>query len=157
QGTYSGFTRAFLGIPYAKATRFSPPEPADAWTTPLGATLGFACPQLAPVASPIPGTSEDCLNLNIWVPLPSWIPNRPVLVWIHGGGFESGSGSAAQFDGKALAEASGAIVVTINYRLGVLGFLAHEALRTEDPAHPSSGMYGIEDQRAALAWVQDNI
>lgn len=156
-GTTVGNTRVFLGISYAKAERFKPPQPADAWTEAKGQTLGPACPQLSQSSPTGFVGNEDCQNLNIWAPTGAPVHDRPVLVWIHGGGFQFGSGGDPQYDGKVLSEASGAIVVTINYRLGALGFLAHHALRTEDPAHPSSGMYGLEDQRAALAWVRDNI
>ena len=162
QGVSSEGTRAFLGIPFAAppvgALRWKPPQPAAAWSDVLDAkTKGAQCPQLASLGnSPKTGTSEDCLNLNVWAPAkPSDTP-APVLVWIHGGGFTIGSGSELTYDGAALSAATGAIVVTMNYRLGPLGFLAHSALAKEDPSHPGSGMYGFEDQRAALAWVKAN-
>jgi para-nitrobenzyl esterase len=79
------------------------------------------------------------------------------MLWIHGGSFVIGSGGMPDYDGQKLSEATGAVVVTINYRLGPLGFLALAALHDEDPAHPSSGMYGFEDQRAAIAWTRTNI
>src|SRR4029079_18541009 len=92
-----------------------------------------------------------------------WAPERPasqslpVLVWIHGGAFEMGSGGEADYDGQVLSETAGAVVVTLNYRLGPLGFLALPELESEDPEHPSTGGYGLEDQRAALEWVKANI
>jgi para-nitrobenzyl esterase len=120
--------------------------------------MGPACPQLDFVtSSPMAGTSEDCLTLNIWTPASPTAAPAPTLFWIHGGGFATGSGGDPSFDGKVLSEATGAVVVTINYRLGPLGFLAHSALASEDSAYPSAGNYGIEDQRAALRWTQTNI
>jgi para-nitrobenzyl esterase len=164
QGAVIGRTRAFLGIPYAAPPvgplRWKPPQPAAAWTATASATVkGPFCPQLANLStSPMAGTSEDCLTLNVWTPLaPSSKAALPVMVWIHGGGFTIGSGSDPVYDGQSLSEDTGAVVVTINYRLGPLGFLAHTALAAEDPAHAASGNYGFEDQRAALAWVKANI
>jgi para-nitrobenzyl esterase len=102
-------------------------------------------------------TVEDCLTVNVWTPDKAAPSPAPVLVWIHGGAFVFGSNSDADYDGQALSEATGAVVVTVNYRLGPFGALAHPALKAEDPSHPSSGAYGLEDQRAALAWVKANI
>jgi hypothetical protein len=116
------------------------------------------CPQLSPLNGGfVGGSDEDCLTLNVWSPAEPSETARPVMVWIHGGGFVLGSGGDAAYDGQALSEATGHVVVTLNYRLGPLGFLAHPDLKAEDPAHPSSGNYGLEDQRAALEWVQANI
>jgi len=100
-------------------------------------------------------TSEDCLTLNIWTPARTAADRLPVMVWIYGGGFFVGSGSAPAYDGEALAR-RGVIVVTLNYRLGALGFLAHPALSRES-ARGVSGNYGLLDQIAALHWVQNNI
>jgi para-nitrobenzyl esterase len=161
QGTVAAHTRAFLGIPYAAAPvgplRWKPPAAAAAWTDTRDATKkGAFCPQLAALGNtPMTGTSEDCLTVNVWTPVPA-PATAPVLVWIHGGGFILGSGGEATYDGAALAEATGAVVVTMNYRLGPLGWLGHSALAAEDGAHPTSAMYGFEDQRAALAWVKAN-
>lgn len=153
--------RVFFGIPYAAPPvgplRWKPPQPAAAWSDTRDATTkGAYCPQLSALSNtPMAGTSEDCLTVNVWTPVP--VPDKaPVLVWIHGGGFVGGSGAEATYDGASLAAATGAVVVTMNYRLGPLGWLAHGALAGEDAAHPSSGMYGFEDQRAALAWVNAN-
>ncbi|HEY3285406.1 MAG TPA: carboxylesterase family protein, partial [Armatimonadota bacterium] len=100
-------------------------------------------------------TSEDCLYLNVWTAAKASSERRPVLVFIHGGAFTGGSGEVAVYDGEELAK-KGLVVVTINYRLGVLGFLAHPELTKESPHH-SSGNYGLLDQLAALKWVQRNI
>jgi len=99
--------------------------------------------------------SEDCLYLNVFTPAGSAGDRLPVMVWIHGGGFTTGSGSQAYYDGAALAR-RGVVVVTINYRLGPFGFFAHPALSAESP-HGVSGNYGLLDQIAALQWVQRNI
>ena len=149
----------FLGIPYAAPPigllRFAPPAPVAAWKTPLAAfTLPPACPQLASSNGP-ESTDEDCLRLSVYRP-PAGTPGapHPVLVWIHGGGLVNGS--AAQQDGTAFARDTGTIVVTVGYRLGVFGFLAHPAL-TAESADASSGNAGFLDQQAALGWVQRNI
>ena len=99
--------------------------------------------------------SEDCLYLNVWTAAPTAGEKRPVMLWLHGGAFLVGSGSLPIFDGSALAQ-RGAVVVTINYRLGRLGFLAHPELSAEQP-YRASGNYGLLDQIAALRWVQANI
>jgi para-nitrobenzyl esterase len=99
-------------------------------------------------------TSEDCLYLNVWTAA-RVAGGRPVIVWIHGGGFTEGSGSVSVYDGAALAR-KGVVVVTINYRVGVLGFLAHPEL-TAESGRSASGNYGLLDQVAALGWVRDNI
>jgi para-nitrobenzyl esterase len=149
----------FLGIPYAAppigALRFAPPAPAAPWKTPLAAyTLPPACPQLASTNGP-ESTDEDCLRLSLYRP-PAGTPGAPfpVIVWIHGGGLLNGSG--AQQDATAFARDAGTIVVTVNYRLGVFGFLAHPAL-TAESADASSGNTGFLDQQAALGWVQRNV
>ncbi|MGA0603190.1 carboxylesterase/lipase family protein [Caulobacter sp. KR2-114] len=162
-GAVEGGVRVFRGLPYAQpptgAWRWRPPRPADPWTGVREATtFGPACMQ--PVAPPggLYGDSparmdEDCLSLNIWTPPQA--KGAPVLVWIHGGALLGGSGSDASYDGARLA-AQGLVVVTINYRLGVLGWLAHPELSAESPAG-ISGNYGLMDQIAALAWVKRNI
>jgi para-nitrobenzyl esterase len=162
QGTLVGKTRIFLGIPFAAPPvgdlRWKPPAPAAAWKDPLVATKrGPFCAQLDPILPTIvPSSSEDCLTVNVWAPADA-DGKTPVMLWIHGGSFVFGSGGELSYDGKHLSEATGAVVVTINYRLGPFGFLAHSALQAEDKAHPSTGMYGFEDQRAAMAWTQANI
>jgi para-nitrobenzyl esterase len=149
--------RHFYGIPYAAppvgANRFRAPQPVTPWSDVQPATeTGSQCPQSVSLA----GTSddEDCLYLNVWAP--SGAHDLPVMVWLHGGAFILGSGGDKYYDGAQLATA-GVIVVTLNYRLGLFGFLAHPQLRTDDPAFPTAGNYGLEDQRAALEWVQTNI
>ncbi|WP_441285754.1 carboxylesterase/lipase family protein [Sorangium sp. KYC3313] len=163
EGALVGATRAFLGIPYAAPPvgelRWRSPAPHEPWTEPRAAVeVGIPCSQLNLLT---PGynesSGEDCLTLNVWTPERPASSSVPVLVWIHGGGFELGSGGEADYDGRALSEATGSVVVTFNYRLGPLGFLALPELRSEDPDHPSTGAYGLEDQRAALEWVKANI
>jgi len=156
--------RSFKGIPFAAppvgTRRWQPPQPVVPWEGTRDATkFGATCPQLPYPANsmyvqkPQP-QSEDCLFLNVWTTaLDS--EKRPVLVWIHGGALTRGSGSIPPYDGASLAR-QGAVVVTINYRLGPLGFLAHPALSQESDHH-SSGNYGMLDQIAALQWVQRNI
>jgi para-nitrobenzyl esterase len=163
QGIVVGSTREFLGIPFAAPPigplRWKSPQPAAAWTTAIDASkVGPECAQLEELQpTPDPASSEDCLTLNVWTPSKPAATPAPVMVWIFGGGFVTGNAGDPAYDGQALSEATGAVIVTVNYRLGPLGFLAHTALTAEDPSHPSSGMYGFEDQRAALAWVKTNI
>lgn len=157
-GAWRDGVRVFLGIPYAQAPtgalRWQPPRPAAPWTSPRDATRrGDACPQIDDGIRP--AQSEDCLNLNVWAPADTDQP-LPVMVWIHGGAFHEGSGSDDLYDGAGLATRARAIVVTINYRLGPLGFLAHRDLARE-AGRATSPSYGLLDQRAALAWVQRNI
>ena len=156
--------RAFRGIPYAeppvKQLRWRAPVPASAWSGTRDATrFGPACVQ--PPARPgsiyspaeqLP-TSEDCLSLNVWTPVDA--EHAPVFVWIHGGSLVAGSSREPMYDGARLA-AQGVVVVSINYRLGVLGYLAHPDLSAES-ADGVSGNYGLLDQIEALRWVQRNI
>jgi para-nitrobenzyl esterase len=158
-GEANGGVREFLGIPYAEPPvgerRWRPSLALAPWTDTLDATQARAiCPQSAIVGSGIDG-EEDCLFLNVWTPDPA-PEGAPVMVWIHGGGFRSGSGSDALYDGRKLA-AKGVVVVNINYRLGPLGMMAHSALTAEDVGRAASGNYGLEDQQLALKWVRDNI
>lgn len=154
---------AFLGVPYAEAPlgelRLRPPvERACQPGVALAQTLGPVCPQIEKDAQ---GTivavhgEEDCLSLNVWTPGAD-AAKRPVLVFIHGGGNSTGSGTDELFDGAALAAGKDVVVVTLNYRLGALGFLVHPALAGESP-DGVSGNYGILDQIAALEWVKANI
>ncbi|NOY79452.1 MAG: carboxylesterase family protein [Kiritimatiellaeota bacterium] len=157
----AGAVRAFLGIPYAKppvgGLRWRPPQPVEPWEGVRDCTrFGPSCPQPKSLFLPPPGPfKEDCLYLNVWTPTKSEDRRLPVMVWIHGGGFTTGSGGNAVYDGRRLA-AEGAVVVTVNYRLGPFGFFAHPALSAES-AHGVSGNYGLLDQIAALQWVRSNI
>ncbi len=152
--------RAFLGIPYAAQPvgelRWRPPAPPPAWNDVRESTsVGPQCPQSFGFSAG--GGDEACLSLNIWSPSPPPAEPAPVMVWFHGGAFIFGSGGDAFYRGGELTARHDVVVVTVNYRLGPLGFLAHPGLRAEDPAHPRSGNYGIQDQIAALEWVRDNI
>jgi para-nitrobenzyl esterase len=154
----------FRGIPYAAPPvgplRWQPPGPAARWSGVRPATqLGHNCVQHQPYSDIDPftaGVSEDCLYLNVYTSSldPRGQP-RPVLVWIHGGGFWAGFGGEERHNGLRLAQ-KGAVVVTLNYRLGAFGFLAHPAFAAESPHH-AAGNYGLLDQIAALQWVQRNI
>ncbi|HEY4568301.1 MAG TPA: carboxylesterase family protein [Kribbella sp.] len=149
-------TYAFRGLPFAAPPtgelRWQPPHPAVSWQGVRDATTyASGCPQAPGIAPPGP-LREDCLYLNVSTPTLHPVSKRPVLVWIHGGGLIQDSGS--NYDGTKLA-AAGAVVVTVNYRLGALGFLAHPALAAR-PGGPA-GNYGLMDQQAALRWVQANI
>lgn len=150
--------REFLGIPYAAPPvgelRWQPPALHASWPGELDATRTRSwCPQLANFPDSRVAGSEDCLYLNIYTPDPAG-SGLPVMVWIHGGTFIVGSG--APFNGSNLARKGNLVVVTINYRLGALGFLAHRSLDATDSRHVS-GNYGLMDQQAALRWVKDNI
>jgi para-nitrobenzyl esterase len=153
----------YLGIPFAApptgALRWKAPQPAAAWTTPRPSAAASACPQTSSEMGEA-STNEDCLYLNVRVPVATPTqpapPTRPVMVFVYGGGFTVGAATVPLYDGTKLASATGAIVVTLNYRLGPFGFLSGAALRAEDPAHPSAGNYGIEDQIAAFQWVKNN-
>jgi para-nitrobenzyl esterase len=163
RGEIVGDLRVFKGIPYALpptgARRWRPPQAMPAWQGTLEAkTFGAACVQPKPrvpsiYSSELPSISEDCLSLNVWTP--TGARNAPVFVWIHGGALTTGSSSEAMYDGAKLAS-RGIVVVTINYRLGVLGYFAHRALSAESPQHVS-GNYGLLDQIEALRWVNRNI
>lgn len=172
EGVEQGEAQAFLGIPYAAPPvgerRWREPGPVAPWQGVRSTGLrspacqqGLARPwgpysEEFVAAAPV---SEDCLYLNVWTPTGP-VARRgsarlPVLVFIHGGAYQGGSGNLPIYDGGALA-ARGAVVVTINYRVGVFGYFAHPALSAESPLH-GSGNYGMLDQVAALRWVQANI
>ena len=153
----------FRGIPYAAPPtgplRWRPPQAAASWTGVRPAqTFGPAC--LQPNRGDGLGggvatrQSEDCLTLNVWAPANA--RNLPVMVWIHGGAHRIGSGSFAVYDGANLAR-HGVILVSINYRLGLLGWFAHPALTAEAGPNDPLGNYGLMDEIAALQWVRDNI
>ncbi|MFI0712385.1 carboxylesterase/lipase family protein [Streptomyces inhibens] len=153
QGTAHTGYRNFNGIPYAAppvgALRWAAPRPAVPWTGVRDAIrTASPCPQ---PAGEVPGgsTNEDCLYLNVTTPsTPTGHPRRPVVVWLHGGGFTTGVGSS--YDPHRMAVAGDVVVVTVNYRLGTLGFLGNARL-------PGSGTFGLADQQAALRWVRANI
>ena len=154
KGVTSSHGQAFLGIPFAAPPvgplRFAAPAPPIIWTSARDATrAGAICPQ-----SSLPGTgrqSEDCLNLNVYAPHDADPGKpRPVMVWLYGGGFESGDNNT--YDPSRLAEQRNVVVVAPNYRLGALGFLAHPALRGD-----GEGAFALLDQQAALRWVAANV
>jgi para-nitrobenzyl esterase len=161
-GVQEAGLRVFKGVPFAAPPvgplRWRPPQPAPAWSGVRPADR-FApeCPQVGayPDDAPPEPVSEDCLYLNIWTPPAAAGARRPVMVWIYGGGLVNGSASTPLYAGDALAR-RGVIVVTVNYRLGALGFLSHPGLSRESP-QGVSGNYGFLDQIAALAWVRRNI
>lgn len=161
RGIIEGDIFIFKGIPFAAPPvgefRWRPPQPVKNWTGERDASkFGSDCAQAGWGAKPgtiSDGSSEDCLYLNVWTPASSSIKSKlPVMVWIHGGGFTGGSGSSPQNFGNEFAK-QGVVLVTINYRLGRLGFFAHPALSKEFPNEPK-GNYGFMDQIAALQWVQ---
>ncbi|MEV6999032.1 carboxylesterase/lipase family protein [Streptomyces sp. NPDC093982] len=166
QGVTGEGVRVFKGIPFAAPPvgrlRFQPPQPPETWTRPKPATdYGPAAPQQRdPVLEemfghpPFPTSEESCLTVNVWTPQRG-AHNLPVMVWLHGGAFLTGSGRDVVFDGSRLASRHGVVVVTVNYRLGPLGFLYLGELLGDEYA--SSGNVGLLDQIAALHWVRDNI
>jgi para-nitrobenzyl esterase len=162
QGVQADGLTIYKGIPYAAAPlgtlRWREPQPVLPWKGLLKAdAFAPACMQKGvsmPGETP-PSVSEDCLYLNIWTPARKASMRLPVIVWIHGGGYSNGSASMPLYWGDRLAD-KGVIVVTVAYRLGPLGFLAHPELTRESPHH-SSGNYGLMDQIAALEWIRRNI
>lgn len=153
---------AYKGIPFAAPPvgdlRWKPPQPVAPWPGVRKATeFGSRCTQGRIFNDMVfrDEPSEDCLYLNVWTPAAPSSKPRPVMVWIHGGGFVAGSASEPRQDGERLAE-KGVVVVGINYRLGVFGFFAHPEL-TRESSHGASGNYGLLDQVAALQWVERNI
>lgn len=165
QGTLSadGQIRIFKGIPYAEPPvgplRWKPPQPAVKWHgTRQTTAFGSRCMQVPIFHDMVfrdPGENEDCLTLNVWTPAKDKKAKLPVMVWIYGGGFAGGTTSEPRQDGENLAH-KGVIVVSMNYRLGIFGFLVHPELTAESPQH-ASGNYGLLDQTAALRWVHQNI
>lgn len=160
RGRREGDGAVFLGIPFAAPPvgplRWRPPQAVSGWTGVRDAlAFGPDVPQPPDPHFRASAQDEDCLFLNVWTPSLAAGARLPVLVWFFGGGFVGGSGSDDRCDGASLA-AEGAVVVTVNYRCGLFGFLAHPALGAESE-HCVSGNYGLLDQLAALAWVRDNI
>ncbi len=167
--TADGAVLSFKGIPYAQPPvgelRWKAPQPVTPWTD-VKACTAFGASPVQPKPVPfavytpeylIPDSprTENCLTLNVWTPAKSAEEKLPVLVWIYGGGFSSGGTAVPIYDGEALAR-KGIIVVSINYRVGVLGFFSHPWLTAESPDH-ASGNYGLLDQIAGLQWIQRNI
>ena len=164
QGATADGVISFKGVPFAKPPlaqlRWKPPQPVGKWPGVRQATsYGPDCMQ-----EPFPGDAaplgvtpgEDCLYVNVWLPEKSPPGNKlPVMVWIYGGGFVNGGGSPQVYDGSQFAK-EGIVLVSFNYRLGILGFFAHPALTAEQPGSPAVN-YGIMDQIAALKWVQRNV
>jgi para-nitrobenzyl esterase len=163
QGAAVDNIHTFKGIPYAAPPvgnlRWREPQPAAKWTNVRPAT------QFGPRAMQLPlfgdmnfrsnGVSEDCLYLNVWTGAKTASEKRPVLVYFYGGGLVAGDGSEPRYDGESMAR-RGIVSVTVNYRLGAFGFMAHPELTKESPHH-ASGNYGLLDQAAAIKWVKDNI
>jgi para-nitrobenzyl esterase len=155
QGLTVGSEAQFLGIPFAAppvgTLRWQSPQPPANWQGTLPATaFGAECPQLGQTSA-----SEDCLTLNVFAPASAAPGSKlPVLVWIYGGSFSAGA--SGMYDPTTLVTRGNVVAVTLNYRIGYLGFLAHPALSAADPDHVS-GNYGILDQKYALAWVRNNI
>lgn len=152
RGVVDGAVTAYRGIPYARGERFGKPRPSGPWTDVRAATeFGPAAPQSASRLARVMGDfeirqDEDCLSLNVWAPPGE---GHPVLVFLHGGGFSSGAGSLGWYDGAEFAALGDVVVVTVNYRLGVFGYLRLPGV--------SDGNLGLLDQIAALTWVRENI
>ena len=152
RGTVTETYRTFGNIPFAAPpvgeNRWRDPRPVAPWEGVRDATTPAPmCAQNADLGQPIGSEIEDCLYLNVTTPAKAAKKSRPVMVWIHGGSFTSGSGSL--YDARWLATKNDVVVVTINYRLGVFGYFGY-------PGLPGSGAFGIADQQAALRWVQRN-
>jgi para-nitrobenzyl esterase len=155
--------RSFKGIPFAQPPvaelRWKEPQPVTNWTGIYKAdhfgNNGMQKAVFGDMSFRSKGMSEDCLYLNVWSPANPGKAKLPVLVYFYGGGFVAGDGSEARYDGEQMAK-KGIVTLTVNYRLGIFGFMAHPDL-TKESAHHSSGNYGLLDQHAALKWVQENI
>jgi para-nitrobenzyl esterase len=161
EGVRRGGVSSFKGIPFATARRWHAPERVASWSGVRSArAAGSVAPQNPTQMEGLIGSGgktvqgEDCLFLNVWTPASDGA-KRPVMVWIHGGAFVTGAGSIGLYSGKALAETGDVVVVTINYRLGSLGFLRLADITNGRIA--STGSEGLQDQIAALSWVRDNI
>ena len=163
QGTASAGVYSFKGIPFAAPPvgdlRWRPPQPVQPWAGARPADnfgpRAMQRPLFGDMVFRGAGMSEDCLYLNVWTPAPRSPAKLPVLVYFYGGGFVAGDGSEPRYDGASMAH-QGLVAVTVNYRLGVFGFLAHPALAQESPQR-AAGNYGLLDQVAALQWVRRNI
>lgn len=155
--------RSFKGIPFAAppvdGLRWQAPQPVAPWNgVRQAAGFGPRCMQRALFSDMVfrsDGVSENCLYLNVWTPAKQAGARLPVLVYFYGGGLQAGDGSEPRYDGAGMAR-QGIVAITVNYRLGPFGFMAHPALTEESP-HKASGNYGMMDQAAALEWVRRNI
>ncbi|WP_034256518.1 carboxylesterase/lipase family protein [Adhaeribacter aquaticus] len=155
--------RSFKGIPFAAPPvgelRWKAPQPVKNWqgvkkTTQFG-PRAMQLPLFGDMNFRSNGVSEDCLYLNVWTPAKTGKERLPVLVYFYGGGFVAGDGSEPRYDGESMSQ-RGIVAVTVNYRLGVFGFMTHPELTQESP-NKASGNYGLMDQSAALKWVKQNI
>lgn len=165
EGNFDTITgiQSFLGIPFATPPvgplRWRAPQPAENWegikTTKKFGPRAIQAPIFGDMDFKSDGISEDCLYLNVWTPAQRNTKNLPVLVYFYGGGFAAGDGSEPRYNGEAMSK-KGIVVVTVNYRLGLFGFLAHPDL-TAETSYKGSGNYGLMDQAAALQWVKNNI
>jgi len=160
RGTTEKDVLTFKGIHYGASTegshRFLPPQPPEPWDDVFDATeYGQTAPQYGSLATPDVNQGEDCLVLNVWTPAVGDGVERPVMVWLHGGGYSSGSGSESTYNGANLANRGDVVVVTINHRLNVFGYLYLEEIGGEEYA--GSGIAGVLDIVLALEWVRDNI
>jgi para-nitrobenzyl esterase len=162
-GVSEGKIVTYRGIPFAEPPvgdlRWKPPQIAKHWKGILKAdAYKPQCMQLGPPLPTMPEepSSEDCLYLNLWAPVPHGGSRRPVMVYLYGGGFRHGSASTPLYWGDELAKNNGVIVVNLAYRLGPLGFLVHPELTAESPHH-AAGNYGLLDMIAGLEWVRRNI
>jgi para-nitrobenzyl esterase len=162
EGLWLDGLRVFKGIPYAAPPvgdlRWRAPQAAAGWTGVRHAyRFGPACPQAASKDIGLADMSEDCLTLNVWSPARTRGARLPVMLWLHGGAFETGSARMPIYDGSNLAS-KGVVMVTLNYRLGILGFFGHPQLTEEAKAESvPTANYGLLDQIAALVWVKRNI
>ena len=159
QGVVADGISIFKGIPFATPPvgdlRWKAPAPVQTWTGIKKAdAFGPACMQAAGAMGNTAPVSEDCLYLNVWTPAKKPGEKIPVIVWIYGGGFSGGSTSTPMYDGMGFAK-KGAVLVSVAYRVGPFGFLAHAELSRE--SGKGSGNYGLEDMIAGLKWVQKNI
>ncbi|MGO9545339.1 MAG: carboxylesterase/lipase family protein, partial [Rhodomicrobium sp.] len=162
EGRWQDGVRAFKGIPYAAPPvgdlRWRSPRPPASWTGVWPARdFGAPCPQASSKDIHERGMSEDCLTLNVWTPARGTGTKLPVMVWLHGGAFETGWTGLRMYDGSNIAN-HGVVMVTLNYRLGPLGFFGHPQLTEEAKAESlPTANYGLLDQIAALLWVKRNI
>lgn len=163
QGTRISGISMFKGVPFAQPPvgdlRWKAPQPVKNWEGTLKADHFSPRPMQLPIYSDMnfrsPGISEDCLYLNIWTPSKTGNEQLPVLVFFYGGGMKAGDGSEYRYDGESMAR-KGIVAVTVNYRLGVFGFMAHPELSKESTFH-GSGNYGLMDQTEALRWLHKNV